>query len=114
MESSRGECERRIGEIKRWVRRMCKLTEVFWESVPKSWCRYDIMISITISIVLSDIGLPKNYLNFQQVTEYSVLSGKLSAEASIPISWWRRCATAKIGGKASWVHGGRANNVDVV
>ena len=24
------------GEIKRWVRRMRKLTEVFWESVPKS------------------------------------------------------------------------------
>jgi len=39
MECSRGECERRIGEIKRWVRRMSKLTEVFWESVPKSWCR---------------------------------------------------------------------------
>ena len=38
MESSRGECERRIGEIKRWVRRMSKLTEVFWESVTKSWC----------------------------------------------------------------------------
>ena len=38
VESSRGECERRIGEIKRWVRRMFKLTEVFWESVPKSWC----------------------------------------------------------------------------
>ena len=28
-----------IGEIKRWVniRKMGKLTEVFWESVPKSW-----------------------------------------------------------------------------
>src|SRR6218665_672800 len=39
MECSRGECGRRIGEIKRWVRRMSKLTEVFWESVPKSWCR---------------------------------------------------------------------------
>src|SRR6218665_1648378 len=38
VECSRGECERRIGEIKRWVRRMCKLTEVFRESVPKSWC----------------------------------------------------------------------------
>ena len=38
MECSRRECERRIGEIKRWVRMMCKLTEVFWESVPKSWC----------------------------------------------------------------------------
>jgi len=35
---TRGECERRIGEIKSSVRRMCKLTEVFWESVPKSWC----------------------------------------------------------------------------
>src|SRR6218665_400530 len=33
------ECERRIGEIKSSVGRMCKLTEVFWESVPKSWCR---------------------------------------------------------------------------
>src|SRR6218665_2328935 len=21
-----------------WVRRICKLAEVFWESVPKSWC----------------------------------------------------------------------------
>jgi len=38
MERSRGECERRIDEIKRWVRRMCKLMKVFWESVPKSWC----------------------------------------------------------------------------
>ena len=38
MESSRGECERRIGEIKSSVGRMCKLAEVFWESVPKSWC----------------------------------------------------------------------------
>ena len=38
MESTRGECERRIGEIKSSVGRMCKLTEVFWESVPKSWC----------------------------------------------------------------------------
>ena len=35
---SRWECNRRIGEIKRWVRRMNTLTEVFWESVPKSWC----------------------------------------------------------------------------
>ena len=38
MENNRGECERRIGEIKSSVGRMCKLTEVFWESVPKSWC----------------------------------------------------------------------------
>ena len=38
MGSSRGECERRIGEIKSSVGRMCELTEVFWESVPKSWC----------------------------------------------------------------------------
>jgi len=30
------------------------------------------MIKITISIVLSDIGLPKNYLIFQLVTEDSV------------------------------------------
>jgi len=36
------------------------------------------MISITISIVVSDIGLLKNYLIFQQVTEDSVLSGKFS------------------------------------
>src|SRR6218665_3883195 len=28
----------RIGEIKSSVGRMCELTEVFWESVPKSWC----------------------------------------------------------------------------
>src|SRR6218665_3855506 len=27
-----------MDEIKRWVRRICKLAEVFWESVPKSWC----------------------------------------------------------------------------
>ena len=38
MECSRGECERKIGEIEMWVRRMSKLTEVFWESVLKSWC----------------------------------------------------------------------------
>jgi len=38
VECNRGECERRIGEIKRWVRRISKLTVVFWESVPKSWC----------------------------------------------------------------------------
>src|SRR6218665_3209562 len=38
MESSRGECERRTGEIKSSVRRKCKLTEVLWESVPRSWC----------------------------------------------------------------------------
>ena len=36
---------------------------------------YTPRISITISIVLSDIL--KNYLNFQQVTEDSVLPGKL-------------------------------------
>jgi len=29
------------GEIKRRVRRMSKLTEIFWESVPKSWCNID-------------------------------------------------------------------------
>ena len=28
-----------IGEIKRWIRRMSKVTEVFLESVPKIWCR---------------------------------------------------------------------------
>jgi len=39
------------------------------------------MISITISIVLSDI--PKNYLIFQQVTEDSVLPGKLSEKAEL-------------------------------
>jgi len=41
VECSREECKRRIGEIKRWVRRMNKLMEVFWESVPKSWCSAD-------------------------------------------------------------------------
>src|SRR6218665_1938424 len=35
MESSRGECERRIGDIKSSVGRMCKLTEVFWEKIVK-------------------------------------------------------------------------------
>ena len=40
------------------------------------------MLSITISIVLSDIL--KNYLIFQQVTEDSVLSsGKLSEKAKL-------------------------------
>jgi len=34
----RGECKRRIGEIIKWVRRMGKLMEVIWESIPKSWC----------------------------------------------------------------------------
>src|SRR6218665_3779540 len=42
---------------------------------------YTPMISITISIVLSDI--PKNYLIFQQVTEDSVLSRKLSEKAKL-------------------------------
>jgi len=35
-------CEWNVAEesakIKKWVRRMSKLTEVFWESVPASWC----------------------------------------------------------------------------
>jgi len=35
-----GECKWRIGEIKRWVRRMSKMTEVFWDSVPKSWLQH--------------------------------------------------------------------------
>ena len=39
------------------------------------------MISITISIVLSDTL--KKYLIFQQVTEDSVLSGKLSEKAKL-------------------------------
>jgi len=39
------------------------------------------MISITISAVLSDIL--KNYLIFQQDTEDSVLSGKLSEKAKL-------------------------------
>ena len=39
------------------------------------------MISITISIVLSDIL--KNYLIFQQVTEDLDLSGKLSEKAKL-------------------------------
>src|SRR6218665_1549337 len=42
---------------------------------------YTPMISITISIVLSDIL--KNYFIFQQVTEDSVLSGKLSETAKL-------------------------------
>ena len=41
------------------------------------------MISVTISIVLSDIGLLKNYLIFRQVTEDSVSSGKLSETAKL-------------------------------
>ena len=44
---------------------------------------YTPMMSITISIVLSDIGLLKNYLICQQVTEDSVLSGKLSEKAKL-------------------------------
>jgi len=44
---------------------------------------YTPMISITISIVLIDIGLLKNYLIFQQHTEDSVLSGKLSEKAKL-------------------------------
>ena len=39
------------------------------------------MIKITISIVLSNI--PKNYLIFQQVTEDSILSGKLNEKAKL-------------------------------
>ena len=39
------------------------------------------MLSITISIVFSDI--PNNYLIFQQVAEDSVLSDKLSEEAKL-------------------------------
>ena len=39
------------------------------------------MISITISIVLSDV--PKNYLIFQKVTDGSVLSGKLGEKAKL-------------------------------
>jgi len=42
---------------------------------------YTPMLSITISIVMSDT--PKNYLIFQQVTEDSVLSGKLSEKAKL-------------------------------
>jgi len=38
------------------------------------------MISITTPIVLSDIL--KNYLIFQQVTEYSVLSGRPTCKLS--------------------------------
>jgi len=36
-----GEFKRMRGVIKRWVRRMNKLAEVFWESVPKSWYSID-------------------------------------------------------------------------
>jgi len=39
------------------------------------------MISITISIEFSDIL--NNYFIFQQVTEYSILSGKLSMKAKL-------------------------------
>jgi len=42
-----------------------------------------LMIAITISIVLGDIAVPKNYSIFQQVTEDSVLSGKLSEKAKL-------------------------------
>jgi len=28
-----------VKEAKRWVRKMSKMTEDFWESVPKSWCK---------------------------------------------------------------------------
>ena len=42
---------------------------------------YSPMISITISIVLSDI--PNNYLIFPKVAEDSVLSGKLSEKAKL-------------------------------
>ena len=38
---------------------------------------------MTITIVLSDIGLLNNYLIFQQVAEDSVLSGKLSEKAML-------------------------------
>jgi len=41
------------------------------------------MIAITISIVLGDIAVPKNYSIFQQVTEDSVLSGKLSEKSKL-------------------------------
>ena len=41
------------------------------------------MISIMISIVFSNIGLPNNYLIFQQVAEASALSGKLSEKAKL-------------------------------
>jgi len=43
------------------------------------------MIAITISIVLGDIhvAVPKNYSIFQQVTEDSVLSDKLSEKAKL-------------------------------
>ena len=42
---------------------------------------YTPMIKVTISIVMSDI--PKNYLIFQQVTENSVFSGKLSEKPKL-------------------------------
>ena len=48
--------------------------------------KYALMISTTISIVLSNIGLLMIYLIFQQVTEDSVLSGKLSAKLTEPKS----------------------------
>jgi len=44
---------------------------------------YTPMIKVTISIVLSDIGLPKNYLIFQKATEDSVYSGKFSEKAKL-------------------------------
>ena len=46
--------------------------------IPPQAKLYTHMISITISIVLSDICLLENYLIFQQVIEDSVLSDKLS------------------------------------
>ena len=36
VECSRRECKQRVVEIKRWIRRMSRLTEVFWKFVPKS------------------------------------------------------------------------------
>jgi len=42
---------------------------------------YSPMMSVTISVMFGDI--PKNYLIFQQVTEVSVLSGKLSKKAKL-------------------------------
>ena len=48
VECSRECRRRRKGEIKRWVRRTSKRTEVFWESVTKSWCGYRLMSCCTI------------------------------------------------------------------
>ena len=33
--------------------------------------------------------------------------GQSAAGASIPIPWWRKCATSEIGGKVFWVLGGK-------